>query len=242
MLAVDAEHLSELRESIKTWKLFRQEIWQNRLIIICDATEYSVDFWKQALEFVEHDNLSLHPVRREPSESDWSQREFMLSSFVLRVPDYIDTEYYLKLDTDAIATGPGKWIEPEWFTKDYSFISSPWGYTKPAEWLTQLDNWSQFRDMLRRGKVDYRIEGNIAKSRRMISYVMFGNTGFTKLVATLCDGRLPVPSQDTTLWYVSERIKWPGHYVKMKHLGWQHLGHGGRRLREAVAAVLEKYQ
>ena len=61
-----------------------------------------------------------HSPRIEYPDGDGSkwtdpQRYRMLSGFVHVPPMVVRTDYWLKLDTDVVATGNHHWIDPKWF-------------------------------------------------------------------------------------------------------------------------------
>lgn len=243
LLVLDPPHLDELRCTWPTWRAHRPELMQVPVLIVCDAVTCPHHdheaWWRQQLGFVVRDNPSVDLIF-----SDWRpdlpQRERMLTEFIY-APQLIETSYYLKLDTDVVATGPGRWIEPEWFRDDPVFVASPWGYTKPAEHLETLDRWAaEIPDLQNRPAPERRVVGGVAKHARMISWLMFGNTEWTRALAVLFepDSRMPVPSQDTTVHYIAARHG--DHYctARMNRYGWQHIGRGGERLKQAAAAAL----
>ena len=221
-VAVDREHLPELRLSLETWRKHRPEIWRGPLVLIVDG---DLD-----LSFVEHPDMQVVP----PVAGDYAnQREKMLTSLTV-LPATATTPWYLKLDTDAVALRSGSWFDEGWFSGDFCLVSSPWGYTKPAYFLDQLDVWAQgVPELASEGRPPRVYAGGVAKSKRIISYVMFGRTDWTEMVVGLLDGpKLPCPSQDTFLWYCAARMKDPFLRVKMSNFGWAHGGSSYRRVRE----------
>lgn len=235
LVAVDATHIDELRLSYATWRRHKPTTMQRPLRVICDA--YSLKSSHQ-LDF-----LCDHPggvqFNYPTWGADWPVRERMLAGFVFGVK-WISTPYYMKLDADTIATGHDDWISPEWFTGSPAVIASPWGYTKPASQLAAFHGWSdQHPQAFPLPMPRHEISGNIAKHRRMISWCQFGNTDWTWRMAELELERLPIPSQDGFLSLCAARSGATIRYVKMKELGWQHIGSGGRRLREAAERAME---
>jgi len=230
--AVDPEHLPELAAVFPTWWHFKPEIFQRPFWVLRDIRVHVEDI------FVATNGAVDRIITVEDSDSFESQREKMLNALVY-VAQHIETPYYLKLDTDTVATGHGQWIKPEWFEGNPVFVASPWGYTKPAEFIERLDAWANINHDLE----DYpppkrKIEGNIARSRRIISWCMFGETAFTKMAISLFAGeKMPAPSQDTTLWYIAERLALPYRRVKMKKHGWRHV-HGLNRIRHVANEAL----
>ncbi len=69
----------------------------------------------------------------------------MLTGLVFAAQE-VETPWYLKIDTDVVATPCRRWLDPRWFEPDAkgrpcAFIASPWSYTKPAEWIDRLEEW-----------------------------------------------------------------------------------------------------
>ncbi len=127
--AVDRSHLEELRWTWPTWVFHKPQILQWPLLIIVDG-DLDLDNWRKSLSFVEHPNLRIVPWRQNGVE----QREKMISSLV-RVPSVeVTTPWYLKLDTDAIATSDALWPRADGFgtneLEDGPVLASPpWRYT-----------------------------------------------------------------------------------------------------------------
>lgn len=220
-IAVDAGHLAELRLSIETWRKYRPEIWLHPLVVIRDG---DLD-----LSFVNHSEMSIVDALPGPFAT---QREKMLTSLTL-IPATAQTPWYLKLDTDSLATRHGNWIEEGWFLNN-CLVASPWSYTKPAEMMRQMDAWGNDHPAIGNYPPPPRTySGDIAKCKRIISFVMFGRTDWTADVVSMLDGpRLPCPSQDTFLWYCADRLRTRYQRVRMQHFGWVHCGSNYRRMRQ----------
>jgi len=130
-----------------------------------------------------------------------------------------------------------KWIDPEWFTapsyvEEPGYVAPKWHYTKGVDFLGKLDRWGDGTAEMW-GKpapvLGYDPTHLRVGHARMCSWCSYYRTAFTKLVARLCrkrsllhDGghKLPVPSQDTTMWYVAERLCLPKRIENMKARGW----------------------
>jgi len=140
----------------------------------------------------------------------------------------VDTEWYLKLDTDTWATENKEWRFPEWFQDDVVFTSSSWGYTKPAQFIHDLDEWAKgIPELCDRKPPVSDLPDDLAgrvSHKRIISFVFFGRTEFTEWALDLLDdpAKLPCPSQDTFLWYVAARSGQRWLRAKMKNYGWDH--------------------
>ena len=241
VVALDQEHLEEWKITWPTWVKFHPIITQMPLLVICDATQLPEKEWQKRLEFLGQE----YYYCGFEGQFD-SQREKMVSSFVLKAPFEIDTCWYLKLDTDAIAISQASWPKTEWFDLDAqgripSFISSPWPYSKPADVLDRLDDWGdKVPGLLEfpRLNVPRDPQSGIVRKPRVISWCYFGHTGWTRQMARLAGDKLPVPSQDTYLWYCAERRGDFYRTVKMAHHGWKHLLGKSRLLDERNRLLL----
>ncbi len=245
VVAVDAEHVLELEASWPTWVRFKPEILDRPLLVIADRAVGDEAWWLERLSaFLSHSDLRVAPW----NGVDNYQRAKMLAGLVFVPPLFVTTPYWLKLDTDTVATRAGSWIDPSWFDSKPAIISQPWGYTTPASMLSDLDAWAlQFPDRWQagppeRGPVHEKRGKERVNHRRIISWCCFVETEFSKLAVDLAiqgGGSLPVPSQDTYHWYLASRLGRPIVTDNMKALGWEH--HLGlRSIRNAASAALER--
>ena len=227
IVGVDEHHVKELELVWTTWKRFKPEIMQNPLLIVCDAS-LSVSEWNCKLKFLDHPDMR----RVQWAMPGCPQREKMLNGITFAVASYVQTPWYLKLDTDTVATEEKKWIDPEWFrANEYGeypvFVSHPWGYTKPPEAIDTLDQWAKQIPQLSEYE-DLGIHPEPGRDKvihsRITSWCYFGNTEWTQDILQCCTERLPVPSHDTFFWYCAERQKRFYRKVRMTKCGWKHLG------------------
>jgi len=241
LIALDKPHVEELKITWPTWMKFRPEIKKNPLVVLCDVLTLDHE-WRSLLEFLEHPQRKIVLVPPAPVKT-LTQRGRMLSSFVLYGPKAIETKWYLKLDTDTIATQESNWCKDEWFEDDPVFITSPWGYTKPADTLEKLDNWADNVTGLKeypRLNLPYDPSWSRIKHGRIISYVFFGRAEWSRRMAEIAGGViLPWPSQDTYLWYCAARRKEFYRLYRMKKFGWGHVSRQ-KSLREIRDRVLNE--
>ncbi len=238
VVAVDDEHLSELELVWPTWKRFRPQLLDHPLLLICDGVHEKAN-WEARLGFVDHPDKKVVLWDRPAN----SQREKMLSSLVYAPAEHVRTPWYLKLDTDAVAIESAEWISDEWFRGLTSpvFISSSWGYSKPANIVTQLDDWADTVPGLcqfPRLNLVATPGANSIHHPRIISWFFLASTAWTREVIKYSPAQLPVPSQDTFLWYCAARR---GDYFirqKLHRLGWRHVA-GKRRLRQTCHEALQ---
>jgi hypothetical protein len=153
----------------------------------------------------------------------------MLTSFFPAV-DCVDTKWYLKIDTDCVAVNADKgWLSPEFFTNDPVFVSNPWGYTKPNNVFDLMDDWGDKQELLKdfaRLNLPYDKNSDLVRHERIISFVYFGLTEWTKKMMNMCklgeNFKLPFPSQDTFMWYCAARRKELYRRIKFKKFGFEH--------------------
>lgn len=241
LVAVDAEHIRELRAVWPTWRQFKPEILANPMLIVCDgALGADQSTWRRSLSFVDHPSLSLNFYC---GLVGFPQRERMLTALVAAA-ELIRTPYFLKLDCDAVATGPGQWICDHWFTNEPAFIAHPWRYTKPSNTIQELDKWGDRLPELshtRPLRLHFNPAAHSIPHSRIISWCYFGNTAWTRrmwYLAVKYGNRLPVPSHDTYLWYMAERTGAVYRRVNMKARGWDHVH--PRRLEHVCQQVLRE--
>lgn len=153
---------------------------------------------------------------------DWpgnSRREIVFSAFIFGTAN-IPTTHWVKIDADAFFVSDDDLFDEDDFK--YDLCAQRWGYTKPSSWLTILDDWAELISLS--GKpflgVKERYEAELRNSyghRRIISYCCLHKTEFTKKAAELFGGKLPVPSHDTSLFYLANRIgTWKGKNLKSR--------------------------
>lgn len=236
VLGVDRKHLEELRWVWPTWMAFKPELRQMPCLVFYDAAEVP----PSALDFL-NDHPCLRLIPWELSNA-WNQREKMLTGFVQVPAREVSTPWYLKLDTDLVATGTGEWLNPLWFTPDDKgnqpvFIAPRWGYSKPRYIMDLLDDWADGRTELAdhpRLNLPYASTSSKVRHARIISWFFLGRTDWTRKMATLTssDGRLPFPSQDSFMFYCAARLGCYFIREDMKAYRWTH-----KRLRHIKELV-----
>lgn len=254
IVAVDRAHAAELAVTYPTWIKHKPEILNSPLILIIDGQSETGFTPSQVFsEFgyikARHrgDVRFIYWQWPFPTVTDMPQRERMLSALVFAMGQIRNLHpYWLKIDTDTIATAGGKWIEPVWFLNDPALVASPWGYSKPADAIDRLDAWAATLPVdWKKPPLEYHPEPGARRVHhpRIISWLCFVRSDFAQACTRLiCQSnhyhdtdRLPVPSQDTVHGYIAERM---GEWVikpKMKHLGWDHCNLA--RLKEIAGVV-----
>ena len=239
VVGVDEKHLEQLSYTWKTWRTFKYTLLQQPMIVFYDESVTG----KQIEDVIDHPNLQI--VRWPPKDTvyegtvgnKWTdpQRYKMLAGYVHVPAIYVKTPYWLKIDTDSIATGQPVWIRSAWFEYSPAIISQPWGYTKPPMQMVELDKWANkhynaFPDRFNKeGSLNmFPKEGeNKLKHPRIISWCSFYATNFTQWISKIANMtcgiyKLPVHSQDGYAWYMARRMRYYVECPNMKKLGWEH--------------------
>lgn len=253
---VDRKHLKQLGMVSKTWFKHKPMLLDRPMLVFFDRTQIGFD---DVREEVEHPNLSLVSwpwdgvSYQGNKENKWyhPQRYKMLAGFV-HVPGYhVTTPYWLKLDTDVVATSKNSWIDPAWINGKLSICSHRWGYTKPANQMLLLDDWVEAHknklELIASQpplKMSPAPGSDLLRHKRIISWCAFFNTSFTRFAAEMAastcgPGQLPVPSQDGFHWYVATRCKFLIETHNMKNRGWQHWNTEGN-IRKSVKESMQK--
>ena len=138
------------------------------------------------------------------------QRENMLTAFVFGSAEYVETPYWFKLDADAYAEDFNTLITDD--MKNYVICGHKWGYSW-ARHIKTLVDWSNKHEAFSALPNDVydmsRVNGRRYSHARTASYAQFHNSAFVRYAAQLAGDRLPVPSHDTYLWYVANRLDLP---------------------------------
>jgi hypothetical protein len=229
-VAVDRKTAEDFRQVWPVWRRLAPWILDRRLVLLIDSRAG----WRGIDDWLDHPHWSGHlwPFDAEGA----SQRERMLSAFVLGVPDLVETPYWLKIDVDALPVRPTgqspSFPDPAWFADSPALISNPWGYTKPGEWVNRLESWAEtIPDLARRPPLGLHCPPGVLRfrHRRIISWMCFVRTDWSREVAAYVPDRLPVPSQDTFHWYCAARRGDLVRCVNFKNRGWKHAPNDGKR-------------
>lgn len=216
--AVNPPYLEKLKTTLPTWQN-KPQLKDCPLVVFhngFDNAESDLSFIKE---------ISGREVKLVSWDMDnaESTRELMLSAFVLKAPYEVDTPYWLKIDADAYFCDSQDVILDHFY--EYDLAGHKWRYTKSpnnSSWLAMLDSWSEDKDI---DGDNYLNEEETIESykqkryghKRIASFVCLHNTEFTKEAAEYVDNKLPVPSHDTYMWYLAERLpdrKWCWHNFK----------------------------
>ena len=245
IVGVDRQHLEELRVSLPTWVRNVDGLADFQFVMIGDVESIDDDLSDDALLLANMcgvNNVTFRDVSAIlpagfPPRHDVTQRERMLTALAF-APSLVSTPTYLKLDTDTVALPVRDKLLSAKVTGSRPIAAPRWGYTKPGSWLDTLDLWS---DQTAPGNAKpYRVaSGGVAKSQRIISYAMLGDTEFAKrCLQMLTSPRLPVPSQDTFYWYCAELLGREISRLSTSEICWRHAGGNMRKLKELAAEAM----
>jgi hypothetical protein len=239
VVGVDGSHLRQLATVWPTWRKHkRSTIVANPMLVFFDRTVVTAD---RIRALIDHPNMKtcawppegIQYKGDDSSKWDNLQRHKMLSGFVHVPAVFVQTPYWLKLDTDVIATGMEDWIDPKWFDGDPAIISHPWCFTRPPDQMLKLDDWaSNNMDELHMLhdteplKLMPKPYSDRVFHKRIISWCAFFNSAFNRQCAeaaktTIGRCQIPVPSQDGFLFYCAKRMGLPIVRPRMKNCGWQ---------------------
>lgn len=241
VVGVDDYHLRQLAVTWPTWKRHKPSLLKNPMVVFYDQDQVNP---RRVVDVVDHPNLQIFAwpmsdyCRYEGGggSDKWTnpQRVKMLSGFVHVPANHVKTDYWLKIDTDTVATGMDDWVDDLWFNSCPAIVAQPWPYTKPADQMLNLDRWvEQNKDRIRRLS-EYPplnlipAEGSdLVRHKRIISWCGFFRTNLTGVASLFAEmtagvGQLPVPSQDGYLWYFASRLQLEIKRVQMKSRGWEH--------------------
>ena len=159
VLGLDAAHLEELRWTWPTWMRFKPELREMPALVFYDPAQIV----PERVSFIhQHPNVRWVPWEMPAAGN---QREKMITGFVQVPAREVQTPWYLKLDTDAVATGPGPWIKEEWFLpsgrgRTATMVSAKWTYSKPHDVIQRLDEWAKGLRRLRPIRIEsHRLAG-----------------------------------------------------------------------------------
>ena len=247
---VDAKHLRQLAWTWPTWSYKKPSLLKHPMLIFFDYSQVQEQDVRKA---VNHPDLTVVPwppvcvtyKRLVEGKFGDPQRYKMLAGFVYVPATYVKTEYWLKLDTDTVATGQDDWIDDKWFENNPAIVAQPWSFTKPPDQMMLLDKWANgiplFNSTSPLNLVPKEGASRVGH-KRIISWCGFFSTSFSNYCAMLLKGdgyQLPVPSQDGFMFYVAKRL---GRVIVRKHmkgLGWEHWGTEWN-ICQAVEKVLGK--
>ena len=258
VIGVDKGHLEQLSLVWSTWAKHKPSLLQRPIIVFYNESVHISDI-HQALNPIPGKQAPLQLVRWHPdceyiqkTPERWynPQRQRMLAGFLHVPAKWVETEYWLKLDLDAVATGQDDWVDPKWFEGQPAIIASPWSYTKPANQMLELDEWVtkfQIPGLYEHPPLNLApVAPNVTMVRhpRIASWCGFFRADFNKFCSEIAEetcgkDQMPCPSQDGMLWYCAARSHQGIKRVDMKSKGWK-LCSKTKGVREAAKEAMSK--
>jgi len=239
VVGVDEKHLRQLERTYPTWIAHKSSLVGMPMIVFYDRDQVKasdINLRHPSLTAVAWPPPELNIAFWGDASSKWTdpQRHKMLAGFVHVPAQHVRTKYWLKLDTDVVATGVPNWIDRYWFADRPAIVSHPWGFTKPADQMIRLDIWSLhcWKQLPELNKypllqmIPTSPDSDRLKHPRIISWCAFFETEFTQFCSELAERtcgpcQIPVPSQDGYMWYIAERTNRSIRRAKMKPRGWE---------------------
>ena len=228
--AVTPNYLDKLKSTFPTW--FKKKQFKDCPIVIfhhgfdkLDVLAPSLNEWAQDMKNTYSCNIKLVPWDMEKYDS---MRELMLSAFVLGAPAVVETPYCVKIDCDTFFLDEQDVFADHHFT--YDVAGHKWRYTKPGEWIAGLDDWCEKNKIPGNPYLNKAGREEALKSKRfghprIASWICLHKTSFLLEIAGIVadhGGRLPVPSHDTFVWYMAQRLPdkcWAWHNFKKNGAG-----------------------
>lgn len=270
VVGVDAKTLPQLELTLPTWHKYRPEMFRQPWLIFYDRVAVTLPWLRRTVGHLLH-GCDVRAVAwpSDPRACYPTQRERMLSGFV-HAPRFVATDWWLKVDTDAVALHATDWLPPAWFEQQpqpeqpktdidpyipyapgYNvWIASPWGYTKPADQMQQLDAWGDGVDALQpypRLDVPFEPGARRARHRRMASWVSFYRTDWSRYASEVArhycsPNHIPVPSQDGYHFYFAQRRGDRYLRAQMKRRGWTNCPRAKQLMETTAKAMAGEYE
>ena len=150
VVGVDAKHLRQLSWTWPTWVRHKPStVLERPMIVFYNFLGPHSVLERDVRAVVDHPNMTaviwppvgIEHERQGDGRFGDPQRYRMLSGFVHVPAVHVKTPYWLKLDTDCIATGMDDWVDPRWWFACYKIVAHPWAFSKPADSMLMLDAW-----------------------------------------------------------------------------------------------------
>lgn len=203
--ACDPKYIEHLKVTLPNWIKHKHVDKFEMIVYVNGFRRYRRN---SDLDFLRaHKNIRIIPWDMPEAED---QRERMLSAFVLGAAKDVKTPYWVKIDADAYASDDSPLLKPE--MKDNVIAGHRWGYSF-AKHVKPLMAWANeqpaFKDTPKDIFDETKVEGRKYWHPRVASFVQFHKSDFVRMAAEIAGARLPVPSHDTYLWYVANRLGLP---------------------------------
>ncbi len=239
--AVDHQLINKLALTWPTWMQHKPGLATMPIVVIHDD---SINPQGPRCDFL-REHPAIRFVRWAP-ETNGHTRESLQEALVFVPAREIDTPWYLRLAPETVAVDNSPWSFAKWFAPDVdnrtpACIASPWGYTKPADAIEQLDEWGNSVPGLCE-KQALGIYPEVGADRvlhpRIVSWCFIGNSQWTRELAAYAGDHLPCASHDTFVSYCAARRGDLVVRFDMESCGWRHVSGSERRLRRVCEQAL----
>jgi len=248
VIGVD-EHTSHyLLTTLPTWRKIRPELFTVPWLVFRDKNFAGIETVKHAINNPDARYIAWEPDDYPSQREKMLSGHLYAAAYEVETPYALKIDCDAVAVTNKPLykiPDADKWPRPEWFEPDDNgvgnvMIGSAWPYTraKPDSRLEVLLDWIEILESFgdkyyetprlnlkdKIGKYDHP-RGPWCKHTRMASWLCFQHVWFMKQLADRCTetygvGKLPVPSHDTTAWYMAERGNYRLTYAKMTRYGW----------------------
>lgn len=220
---VDHSNESTLLENWKTWMKFNPWLRQTPAVVLCHRVP------APRLERLLRQHHATVQCKSWEADESKSGREAWGDAWLRFVAREVATEWFLKIEPEAVATRPEKWLKAEWLRpgptgKELAFIAPRWGYSKPSQILDVLNDWADNHASLRSfSRLNVGVSGDDRVYHDAISsWLLFGNTRWFRELEALVPEGIPCQSFDTFIAFYAARrgdhfVRWP-----LKEHGWNH--------------------
>lgn len=236
---VDKRNCDPLVENWPKWMEHRSLLRGMRKVVLVAEGERLCSSAESFLR--EQADVEVVPVAAGPASEG---RDRWTTALFRDVAVLVQTPWYVRIEPEAVTTGPETLWKPEWLEPDEAgrlvkFVAAPWGYTKPADAFDRLDDWGDEVPGLRefpRLHVPFDPTADRVRHDAVSSWLFFARTDWTREVtAYLGSSKPPVGAHDTLAWYLARRRGEGYRRVPLKRHGWDHsfARSGGCRCRKS---------
>lgn len=223
---VDRRNCDALVENWPKWMEHRALLRGMRKVVFVAEGERlcaSADAFLREQSGVEVVSVAAGPVSE--GRNRWTTALFREVGALVRTP------WYVRIEPEAVTTGPDVLWKPEWIAPDEAgrlvkFVAAPWGYTKPANALERLDDWAEEiagLGELPRLHIPFDPAADRVRHDAISSWLFFARTDWTQEVAAyLGSSNPPIAAHDALAWYFARRRGEGYRRVPLKRHGWDH--------------------
>lgn len=213
------EGLETLKWTWRTWRSLRPELFDQPPIVMHTS---DVDP-RRDLAFAEEANskcVFVDPIANQGRRNRWTKAWFDIPA------KHVKTDWWLKLEFDAVCDAQSQWLFPSWFATqsdaNVAFIAHRWGYSKPADFCRQLNEWNAEH----RGKEPVELavdpEADRVEHDAVSTWFFMARTDWTKQASRQLSNEPPAWDHAQLAWYLAASEKKRVVRANMKQFGWDH--------------------